>query len=84
MQERVVEVEHSSLNGWVRKFTPALDKPFRQRKRAVGIRWRLALTLALGHPVGQPLDELMHMIRKGQLKGSVKSYPAQQFYSLAS
>ena len=82
MQERGVEVEHSSLNGWVRKFTPALDKPFRQRKRAVGIRWRLALTL--GHPVGQPLDELMHMIRKVQLKGSVKSRPGQQFYSLAS
>ena len=48
MQERGVEVDHSSINGWVRKFTPALDKPFRQRKRAVGIRWRLALTLALG------------------------------------
>ena len=28
--------------------------------------------------------ELMHMIRKGQLKGSGKSCPAQQFYSLAS
>ena len=43
MQERGVEVDHSSLNGWVRKFTPALDKPFRQRKRAVGTSWRLAL-----------------------------------------
>ena len=28
--------------------------------------------------------ELMHMIRKGQLKGSGKSCPAQQFYSLAT
>ena len=28
--------------------------------------------------------ELMHMIRKGQLKGSGTSRPAQQFYSLAS
>ena len=42
MQERGVEVDHSSLNGWVRKFTPALDKPFRQRKRAVGASRRLA------------------------------------------
>ena len=50
MQERSVEVDHSSLNGWVRKFTPALDKTFRQRKRAVGTSWRMAL--ALGHPVG--------------------------------
>ena len=28
--------------------------------------------------------ELMHMIGKGQLKGSGKSRPAKQFYSLAS
>ena len=28
--------------------------------------------------------ELMHMIRKGQLKGSGQSRPAQQFYSLAT
>ena len=41
MQERGVEVDHSSLNRWVLKFTPALDKTFRQRKRAVGTSWRL-------------------------------------------
>ena len=35
MQERGVDVDHSSLNGWVRKFTPDLDKTFRQRMRAV-------------------------------------------------
>ena len=40
MQERGVEVDHSSLNRWVLKFTPVLDKTFRQRKRAVGISWR--------------------------------------------
>ena len=50
MQERSVEVDHSSLNRWVPKFTPALDKTFRQRKRAVGTSWRMAL--ALGQPVG--------------------------------
>ena len=33
MQERGVEVDHSSLNRWVIKYTPALDKAFRQRKR---------------------------------------------------
>ena len=43
MHERGVEVDHSSLNGWVLKFTPALDKTFRQRKRAVGTSWRLPL-----------------------------------------
>ena len=41
MQERGVEVDHSSLNRWVLKYTPALDKAFRQRKRAVGTSWRL-------------------------------------------
>ena len=41
MQERGVEVDHSSLNRWVLKYTPVLDKVFRQRKRAVGISWRL-------------------------------------------
>ena len=34
-----------------------------------------------GHETG---IELMHMIRKGQLKGSGTSRPAQQFYSLDS
>ena len=47
MQERGVEVDHSSLNRWVPKFTPALDKTFRQRKRAVGTSWRMALALAV-------------------------------------
>ena len=140
-------MDHSSLNGWVLKFTPALDKTFRQRKRAVGTSWRLDETYIrvkgqwkylyravdkAGHTVdflltakrdrkaalrflrkaidqsGLPekitidksgantaaIDdyntghetgiELMHMIRKGQLKGSGTSRPAQQFYSLAS
>jgi putative transposase len=195
MQERGVEVDHSSLNRWVLKFTPALDKTFRQRKRAVGTSGRLDETYSrvkgqckylyravdkAGHTVdflltakrdrkaalrflrksidqsGLPdkitLDksgantaaideynadhetdielrvaglgpqakylnniveqdhravqrmtrpmlgfksfwsasitlagiELMHMIRKGQLKGSGQSRPAQQFYSLAT
>ena len=41
MQERGVDVDHSSLNRWVLKFTPAFDKTFRQRKRAVDTSWRL-------------------------------------------
>ena len=59
MQERGVEVDHSSLNRWVLKFTPALDKAFRQRKRSVGTSWRMAL--------GQPLDET-YISFKGQWK----------------
>ena len=59
MQERGVEVDHSSLNRWVIKYTPALDKAFRQRKRSVGVSWRMAL--------GQPLDETYIRV-KGQWK----------------
>jgi putative transposase len=41
MAERGVQVDHSSLNRWVIKYTPALDKAFRQRKGSVGISWRM-------------------------------------------
>jgi hypothetical protein len=41
MQERGVEVDHSSLNRWVRKYIPVLDQVFRQRKRPVGASWRM-------------------------------------------
>ena len=41
MKERGVEVDHSSLNRWVLKYTPELDKTFRQRKRPVGGSWRM-------------------------------------------
>ena len=50
MQERGIEVDHFSLNRGVLKFTPALDKTFRQRKQAVGTSWRMALALASGYP----------------------------------
>ena len=50
----------------------------RQTRPMLGFKsfWSVAITVAG--------IELMHMIRKGQLKGSGKSRPAQQFYSLAS
>ena len=41
MQERGVEVDHSSLNRWVLKYTPVLDKVFRQRKLSVGTSGRM-------------------------------------------
>ena len=41
MQERGVEIDHSSVNRWVIKYTPALDKAFWQRKRSVGISLRM-------------------------------------------
>lgn len=41
MKEHGVEVDHSSLNRWVLKYTLKLEKIFRQRKRQVGTSWRM-------------------------------------------
>src|ERR1700723_617078 len=41
MGERGVEVDHSTLNRWVLKYVPALEKAFLARKRPVGGSWRL-------------------------------------------
>ena len=41
MEERGVEVDHSTLNRWVVKYVPLLDQQFRARKRPVGSSWRL-------------------------------------------
>ena len=41
MEERGVEVDHSTLNRWVLKYVPALEKAFLARKRPVGGSWRL-------------------------------------------
>ncbi len=41
MCERGVDVDHSSLNRWVIKYTPLLEMAFRQRKRPVGSSWRM-------------------------------------------
>ena len=41
MEERGVEVDHSTLNRWVVKYVPLLDPRFRARKRPVGSSWRL-------------------------------------------
>ena len=41
MKERGVEVDHSSLNRWVLKYAPELEKAFCQRRRPVGTSWRM-------------------------------------------
>src|SRR5882757_5902645 len=41
MDERGVEVDHSTLNRWAIKYAPFLEKQFRARKRPVGSSWRL-------------------------------------------
>ena len=41
MEERGVEVDHSSLNRWVLKYVPLLEEAFQARKRQVGGSWRM-------------------------------------------
>ena len=41
MQERGVEVDHSTLHRWVLKYVPMLEKVFLARKRPVGGSWRM-------------------------------------------
>ena len=38
---RGVIVDHATIQRWVFKFTPMIDRNFRKRKRGVGLRWRL-------------------------------------------
>ena len=40
--ERGLKVDHSSINRWVIKYAPLLEKAFRKRpKRPVGVSWRM-------------------------------------------
>ncbi len=41
MKERGIEIDHSTLNRWVVKYAPQLEKAFHQKKKQPGNRWRL-------------------------------------------
>jgi transposase-like protein len=41
MGERGVAVDHSTLNRWVIKYAPEIEKQFRRRQRPVGRSWRM-------------------------------------------
>jgi transposase-like protein len=41
MQERGVEVDHSTINRWVIKYSPQLEEEFHRRKRPVWVNWRM-------------------------------------------
>jgi transposase-like protein len=47
MDERGVEVDHSTPNRWVLKYVPSLEAQFRARKRPVGSSWRLDETYVM-------------------------------------
>jgi putative transposase len=39
--ERGYSVDHSTINRWVIKYSPELEKAFQAKKRSVGVRWRM-------------------------------------------
>jgi transposase-like protein len=40
-EERGYSVDHSTINRWVIKYIPELEKSFQAKKRSVGVRWRM-------------------------------------------
>src|SRR3984957_20558253 len=48
MDERGVEDDHSTINRWVVKYVPLLEKQFRARNRPVRSSWRLDETYVKG------------------------------------
>ena len=41
MEERGVEVDHSTINRWGIKYSPQLEEAFHRRKRPVWVSWRM-------------------------------------------
>jgi len=41
MEERGVEVDHSTINRWVIKYSPHLEEAFHRRTRPVWVSWRM-------------------------------------------
>ena len=41
MLERGVQVDHSTINRWVVKYSPQLEDAFHRRKRPVWVSWRM-------------------------------------------
>jgi putative transposase len=41
MEERGVEVDHSTINRWVIRYSPQLEEAFHRRKRSVWVSWRM-------------------------------------------
>ena len=41
MEERGVDVDHSTINRWIIKYSPLLEAAFHRRKRPVWVSWRV-------------------------------------------
>src|SRR6266571_4893115 len=48
MEERGVEVDHSTINRWVMKYSPQLEEAFHRHKRPVWVSWCMDETYIKG------------------------------------
>ena len=99
MEERGVNVEHSTINRWVITYSPQLEEEFHRRKRPVWVSWRMDETCLTVRGAWKDLDRAVdtygktidvvltiHMIKKRQMDGDEVEgrSAAQQFYDLAA
>jgi putative transposase len=45
MEERGVDVDHSTINRWTIKYSPQLEEAFHRRKQPVWVSWRMEETV---------------------------------------
>ena len=64
MEERVVSVDHSSINRWAIRFLPLVEKTARKHKRPVGGSWRIDETCIKVKRVWQYLYRAVDKQRK--------------------
>ena len=41
MSKQGIKVDHATIQRWVFKFTPSIDRSFRKRMRTIGLSWRM-------------------------------------------
>jgi transposase-like protein len=53
MLEREIKVDHTSIDRWVLKYTPEIEKKFRKHKHVVRTSWRMDETYMTKHILKQ-------------------------------
>jgi transposase-like protein len=61
MEERGIDVDHSTINRWTLKYSPLLDEAFHRRQRPVWLSWRMDETSIKGK---DPWRYLYHAVDK--------------------
>ena len=79
---RGVTVDHATIQRWVYKFTPLIERTFRKRKKAVGNSWRMDETyikvkgqwMYLYRAVDKAGNTVIFYSLKGEIKGLLISF----------